>query len=236
VSGLVLAFDTATPDTAVAVCDAAGEPLAERLEGPEESGRPRHGVLLLKSVEEAIAEAGGWEAVERIAVGIGPGSFTGIRIGVATARALAQARGLELSAVPSTAALTAGISAAEGQARIAVIDARRNEIFAALQPPAAAVAEAPTVLGPADAAGLLAGLQGDAAPLAAGDGSVRFRSDLEAAGFEVLPDEDPSHRLSARHIAALARGFAVGSPADVRPLYLRRPDAERWHERHRGDR
>ena len=235
-SGVVLAFDTATPDTAVAACGPDGAVSAERLEGPGESGRPRHGVLLLALIEDVVGEAGGWGEVERIAVGIGPGSFTGIRIGVATARALAQARGLGLSAVPSTAALAAGIEAAPGRARIAVVDARRNEIFAAVLPGGAELAGPPAVLSPAEAGELLDGLQGGSAPLAAGDGSVRFRSDLEAAGIEVLADENPAHRLSARHIAALAPAFVSGSAADTKPLYLRRPDAERWHERDRGDR
>jgi tRNA A37 threonylcarbamoyladenosine modification protein TsaB len=116
-----------------------------------------------------------------------------------------------------------------------VIDARRGEIFAAVLPAGAEIAAPPEVLEPAAAGSLIDGLQGGSAPLAAGDGSVRFRGDLEAAGYEVLPDGDPAHRLSARHIAALAPAFATRSAAETKPLYLRRPDAERWHERNRGD-
>jgi tRNA threonylcarbamoyladenosine biosynthesis protein TsaB len=235
-SGIVLAFDTATPDTAAAVCAGDGALIAERLEGPGEGERPQHGTLLLGFVEALVEEAGGWERIDRIAVGVGPGSFTGIRIGVATARALAQARGIELSAVPSTAALAAGIEAPDDRVRVGVIDARRGEIFATVLPAGEGLAAAPQVLDPEGAATLLDGLQAGSAPLTAGDGSVRFRSDLEAAGFEVLPDGDPAHRLSARHIAALAPAFAARSAADTKPLYLRRPDAERWHERDRGDR
>lgn len=229
-SGLVLAFDTATPDTAVAVCDAGGTPLAERLEGPAEGGRPRHGARLLALVEEVVGAVGGWERIERLAVGVGPGSFTGIRIGVATARALVQARSLEISGVPTTAALASGIEA-RGRARAAVIDARRGEIFAAVQPLGSDLAEHPQVLVPGGAAVLLDGLQDGSPPLTAGDGSVRFRGEMEAAGFDVLPDGDPAHRLSARHVATLAPAFSVAALADVKPLYLRRPDAERWHER-----
>ncbi len=93
--------------------------------------------------------AGGWERVEAIAVGIGPGSFTGIRIGVATARALAQARGLPVAGVPTTAALAAGIGAGAGERpRLGCVDARRGELFAALLRPGAAIAEAPLVLAP----------------------------------------------------------------------------------------
>ena len=107
-TGLTLAFDTATPDTAVALCDGA-ELLGERLEGPDENGRPDHAPALLPLIDELVGGAGGWEAIGTIAVGVGPGSFTGTRIGVATARALAQARELPLAGVPSTASLAAGI-------------------------------------------------------------------------------------------------------------------------------
>ena len=225
---LTLALDTATPDTAVAVCDGA-EALAERLVGPDPSGRPSHGHALLGLIAELVEGAGGWERIGTIAVGIGPGSFTGIRIGVATARGLAQARGLPVAAVPSTAALAAGMPDPE-RARLAVIDARRGEIFAALLAPGAALAEEPAVLAPEDVAELF---QGRARPLAGGDGAVRFRDALEAAGAEVLAEGDPANRISARLVSALAPTVGTGDPEDVKPLYLRRPDAERWHERDR---
>jgi tRNA threonylcarbamoyladenosine biosynthesis protein TsaB len=226
---LILGIDTATADTAVAVCSEA-EPLAEERIGPEPGGRPRHARALLSLVERVLEPAGGWEAVDRIAVGIGPGSFTGIRIGVATARALAQARGLPLAGVESTAALAAGIEPGAGRERMAVIDARRGEVYAALAAAGESVAGEPIVARPAELGGALGGSGGS---LAAGDGAVRFRDELEAAGFEVLPDEDPAHRLSARHVCALGRMAAGGPPRDTRPLYLRRPDAERWRERDR---
>ena len=229
---LTLALDTATPDTAVAVCDGS-EALAEGLVGPDPGGRPSHGHALLGLIAELVEGAGGWDRIGTIAVGVGPGSFTGIRIGVATARGLAQARGLPLAAVPSTATLAAGIPAPPERARLAVIDARRGEIFAALLAPGAALAEAPAVLAPEDVAQLF---QGRAKPLAAGDGAVRFRDALEAAGAEVLADQDPANRISARLVSALAPTVGAGDPEDVRPLYLRRPDAERWHEQNRGDR
>jgi tRNA threonylcarbamoyladenosine biosynthesis protein TsaB len=234
---LTVAFDTATADTTVAVCEGP-EAVAERRVGPEPGGRPRHGSALLAIVEELVGGAGGWERVGLIAVGIGPGSFTGIRIGVATARALAQARGLPVAAVQSTASLAAGIPSADGDGRprLAVIDARRDEAFAAVLGPGAPLAGEPQVLGPDGLAEFAGSLGSGVSPLAAGDGAVRFRGDLEAVGVEVLPDEDPAHRLSARLVAALAPAFGAGDAADVKPLYLRRPDAERWRERNRRDR
>jgi tRNA threonylcarbamoyladenosine biosynthesis protein TsaB len=234
VSGLTIAFDTATPDTAVAVCDGA-EALAERLTGPDGNGRPVHGTALLPLIDELVAGAGGWDAIGSIAVGIGPGSFTGTRIGVSTARALAQARGLPVAGVPSTATLAAGIPAADGRHRLAAIDARRGELFVALLAPDGERAGDPAVLAPEAVSGLFQGL---GSPLTAGDGAVRFRDELELGGADVLADGDPAHRISARLVSALAPvyGHGAGDPEDVKPLYLRRPDAERWRERNRGNR
>ncbi len=224
---MTLAIDTATPDT-VAGLSRGGEPISERRVGPGPDGRPRHGPALLAAAHEAVLAAGGWERVGRLAVGVGPGSFTGIRIGVATARALAQALALPVAGVETTAALAAGIPEVGDRARLAVIDARRDEVFVAILRPGEPVAGAPQVVRPEALAGAVPELAG---ALAAGDGAVRFRGELEAAGVEVLPDEHPAHRLSARHVCAASEAIEAGAPEDVKPLYLRRPDAERWRER-----
>jgi len=225
----ILGFDTATADTAVAVLD--GTEAMESLEGPSDAGRPAHGRVLLPAIERAVAEVGGWREIELIAVGIGPGSFTGLRIGVSTGRALAQARGLPLAAVASTAALAAGIAElpeAASRSRLALIDARRGEVFAAFDPgtgPRPPLAVAPGELAERLGAGELRGA------VAGGDGSIRFRPEIEAAGVEVLPDESPAHRLSARQICLLAAKTPPVEVEQLVPMYLRRPDAERWHER-----
>ena len=96
---------------------------------PEPGARPAHAARLLAAAEEALGAAGvGWEEVDRLAVGVGPGSFTGLRIGIATARALAQGRGLPLVGVSSLEALARGAAA---PLVLAVLDARRGEAFAA---------------------------------------------------------------------------------------------------------
>lgn len=229
---MILGFDTATADTAVAVTGDDGEGVIERTAGPGPDGRPAHASALLPAIAEMVTEAGGWGAIDLIAVGIGPGSFTGVRIGVSTARALAQSRGLPLAGVPTTAALAAGIADrpdAAGRPRLAVVDARRGEVFAALDPGSGTTGE-PIVCPPDRIAEVLgAGASGGA--LAAGDGSVRFRAEIEGAGFEVLPDGNPAHRLSARLNCMLGARASAGGPDEITPMYLRRPDAERWHER-----
>ena len=212
---MILGIDTATAATAAAVWDPGGT-AAERRDDPPEGQRPAHGARLLVLVEEVLAEAGaGWDAIGRIAVGVGPGGFTGLRLGVATARALAQARGLPLVGVSSLAALAAG---ADGRAErvVAVIDARRGEVFAAAPGEFEPLALAPVALAARVAPGTLA----------VGDGAVRFREELERAGAEVPAGDSPLHRVSALQVCRIG---AAGEPSDrdtLLPDYRREPDAK----------
>ena len=114
---------------------------------------------------------------------------------------------------------------------LAVLDARRSEVFAALYDGGDEVWE-PSVGSPEDLAARVGGLAGPV--LAVGDGAVRFRAEFEAFGVTVPPDEDGMHRVRARHVCLLAAGAEAGPPEDIKPTYLRRPDAELWRERDRG--
>ena len=231
---VVLGVDTATADAVVGVV-ADDEVLYEARVDPGPDGRPRHSQVLLPEIERGAEAAGGWESVDRIAVGIGPGSFTGLRIGIATARALAQARGIPIVPVGSLTALARGIvTSPEGGGRPAlpVIDARRGEAFAALVDEDGAELWLPFVAPPEELEDRVREL--DRAPLAAGDGALRFAAELEAAGATVAPPEDPIHRVAARHVCVVGEAAVEASPDQIQPLYLRPPDAKRWLERDRG--
>src|SRR5919106_2057854 len=161
---LVLGLDTATQDVVVGVIRDS-ESLIERRVPPGPNGKPRHAATLLPEVETAVEAAGGWTAVNRIAVGVGPGSFTGIRIGIATARALAQTLEKEIVPVSTPRALAAGIAErAPERLALAVIDARRGEIFVGLYGPDGKERWQPTPVSPEALAERLAALP--APPLA----------------------------------------------------------------------
>jgi tRNA threonylcarbamoyladenosine biosynthesis protein TsaB len=228
----ILGFDTATRATTVALLGDDGIAIERRDDpDPAPGTRPRHTTRLMPLIVEVMAAAGvGWDEIDRIAVGVGPGTLTGLRIGVATARALAAARSLELVGVSSLAALAAGaVEAADGcDAVAAVLDARRGEAFAAGWKLRAYGAHerllAPAALAPdALAAALDAGGR---RWLAVGDGAVEFRAVLEHSGARIPEDDSPLHRVSAVAHCRLARGLRPESPEEVRPQYLRLPDAE----------
>src|SRR5204863_8182248 len=123
--------------------------------------------------------AGGWEAVDAIAVGVGPGSFTGLRIGLATARALAQGLDKPVRPIGTLAALARGAQEherAESRATLAVLDARRGQAFAALYGSAGEELWPPLVATPDQLARRVEALA--SGPVAAGSGAVRFRGEL----------------------------------------------------------
>jgi tRNA threonylcarbamoyladenosine biosynthesis protein TsaB len=214
---ILVALDTATPATVAGVLRADGS-VVEARDDPPPGSRGEHASRLLPLIEQAL-EAIGWSAVERIAVGVGPGGFTGLRIGIATARALAQAHGLPLVPVGSLAVLAAG---SEGTVA-AVLDARRGEVFAAVYDSGRELV-APAALAPEALAARLKRL--DQPVQAVGDGAVRFRQELEGAGVAIPADDSSAHRISA---APLCRLGAVGEPAErdkLLPDYRREPDAK----------
>ena len=217
----LLGVDTSTSAASACVLRADGEwfevmPAPERLREP-----PAHASELMPAVAHVMTRAEvGWSDLDAIAVGVGPGMFTGLRIGIATARALAAARGLPLRPVSSLAALAAGV---QGPVRLPLIDARRGEVFGALYQGDERV-WAPFVIAPDELAGRLR--EDGFTPLAAGDGSIRFRQMLEEAGVEVEPDDSDAHVVRALHVCRLGADAEDRPPETVLPDYLRDPDAK----------
>lgn len=246
---IVLGFDTATQATAVGLRLDDGSTLQMR-DDPAPDVHPGHATRLLSMAVELLAQAGlPWSAVQRIAVGVGPGRFTGLRVGIATARGLAQSLSAELVGVSSLHALAlpamhdTGAPAGHGAqgvdptsaAVIAVIDARRSEAFAG-----GYVGEAeillPSALRPAELEGIVAQLEGHGAPAgqrwrAVGDGALLYAEELRAAGVDVAEPRSPLHLLDGAAVCELA-GLAAPSPAGtdalaaILPDYRRSPDAK----------
>jgi tRNA threonylcarbamoyladenosine biosynthesis protein TsaB len=193
---LILAFDTATDVATSALVD-DGEVLGERVS---------RAVTLLEDVDALLRQAGARTGnLDGLAVGIGPGSFTGVRIGLATARGLALGLEIPVAGVSTLAALAAGAPGATP-----VIDARRREVFV--------LRDEPRVLLPSE-------LKPAAGELLVGSGAVRYRELFEVAGASVPPDDDDRHLPRARFHAKLAENFTAAE--NVEPLYLRAPDADR---------
>lgn len=239
----ILAFDTATRATTVSL-SGVGNVVYTARDDPPAGERPGHATRLLPLTAMVLDRAGaGWEDIDRIAVGVGPGTFTGLRIGIATARALARARGIPLVGVSTLQSLalagpravvtlkgqdpggtTAGLDVV-----LAVLDARRGEVFAASwRMDEVEDYESALLLPRAFAPETLANLVTPLGPttLAIGDGAVAFREVLERSGAFIPDDDSQLHRVTATNHCRLAAGVQPGPPDEVRPDYLRAPDAE----------
>jgi tRNA threonylcarbamoyladenosine biosynthesis protein TsaB len=193
---LTLAFDTATSFASVALVE-DGTLLGES------SSRA---VAVLDDADDLFHDARRAKAeLDALVVGTGPGSFTGMRLGLATARALAFALGVPAAGVSSLHALAAGFPGA-----VPVIDAGRREVFTLR-------ADEPVCLKPEDI---------ELAPgtVCVGDGALRYREVLETKGAEIPTGAVAPHTPRARFHVQLADVF--GPAEEIEPLYLRIPDAE----------
>jgi tRNA threonylcarbamoyladenosine biosynthesis protein TsaB len=209
---LILALDASTPVTTVALARGNGrEVLAEvslTARGASET--------LLPAIHAALDLAGeDLGSVGRVLAGVGPGTFTGIRIAAATARALSAGAGIPLSKNSTLDALAAPARSYSGDV-LAVLDARRGQVFARRYSEAG-----PTTgiycLTPED-------LSVEGGPLVVGDGAVRYRGALSGLG-RIPPEDSPLHKVTAvGHV--ISADLSPVSPDELVPIYIREPDAE----------
>ena len=224
---IVLSIDTSTSATTVGLALADGRVLEAR-DDPSPTEHPGHATCLLELVDGLLTRGDlDYSQLQRIAVGLGPGTFTGLRVGVATARGLAHSLALDLVGVSSLAALAVGALAECQQGAggvLAVIDARRGEAFVAAYAGERQLS-APQALSPAALVDLLQELPGGPW-LAVGDGALRFERELRDAGA-VVPNKDSQlHLISAVALCDLALNAPIPEPRMILPEYCRRPDAE----------
>jgi len=212
---LLLAFDTATPAVTVALYDTERRlTLATR----DRVDARRHGELLLPAIDEVLRAAGvGKERLGAIAVGAGPGPYTGLRVGLATAVALGHALGIPVHGVCTLdgiahAARTAGLCGPF----VAATDARRKEVYWARYDESGGRVDGPRVDRPAEIADEVRGLA------AVGAGALLY-PEVFAAPAPGLPEHQSAAALAAFAAGVLAAGGELPAPV---PLYLRRPDAE----------
>lgn len=223
--GPILAFDTATSATVVGL-SVGGELICELADRPTDGERPRHAERLLALCDQALVSAElSWADLARIAVGIGPGTFTGLRIGVATAQGLAQASDAELVAVSTLEALALPARLTEPALQVAAVgDARRGEAYIAAWAPDRKQTVTDQACPPQQLVAVLAA--DDAATIAVGDGALIFRKVLEIGSIAVPDDQSSLHQLTGAALCQLAAGSEpIGLEALV-PRYVRQPDAE----------
>jgi tRNA threonylcarbamoyladenosine biosynthesis protein TsaB len=243
---ILLALETATDLVGAALLRSDGG-VAER----SHVGGRAHAELLAPAIEEVCGLAGcRLEEVDALAVDLGPGLFTGLRVGVATAKALGQALGVGVLGVSSLDVLAAGAVEAAPDRRsarvVAVVDARRGEVFAAAYDfgsdgdgpdPAAVRTDRAVALPPDELVAWCDALAVDGPVLVVGDGAVRYLEllavrpgvDAGLAGSVTAPSPAVLARLAARRLAG---GATPSAPGDVVPDYRRPADARiNWEER-----
>jgi tRNA threonylcarbamoyl adenosine modification protein YeaZ len=199
---LVLALDTATPTLVAGLARWSADGVAEVLAERSVPSGTRHAELLTPAIRGVLADAGlALAEVETVLTGLGPGPFTGLRVGVVTAAGLADARGLPAVGVCSLDAIGSG-------ARTVVTDARRKEVYWAAYAADGTRTGGPGVVRPEELTA--------AGPFV---GDARFG---ERLGAPIAPAEVTTAGLLRAAAAQLAD---PGSAGPLLPLYLRRPDA-----------
>jgi len=200
---VILAFDTATPLVTVAIHD--GSDLAVELTSAE---KLKHGEQLAPLIEQALDQAGlVRQDLTAIAVGVGPGPFTGLRVGLVTARTLGFVLELPVYGVCSLDVIAVEAAPSAGQPFVVATDARRKEVYLASYDETGRRIDGPDVLRPAEAA---------TDKLTFGEGAVLYPEAFPHSAAPTRPSAGWLARAVAEELAELY---------DPEPLYLRRPDA-----------
>jgi tRNA threonylcarbamoyladenosine biosynthesis protein TsaB len=214
----ILAIDTALD--ACAACVLAPEP-AEPIAAESIAMERGHAEALLPLVERIVAKVeGGFAAIDRVAVTIGPGSYTGLRVGIAAARAIGLAAGVPVVGVTTLSALIAPLVSSEKRRVLgAAIDARHGQFYFQMVAPGGRTVIPPTLIGLREAIRLI----GTGPVTLTGSGAAAIAVEALTTGIDVLVQ----HPAGAPDVAWVARLGRAADPAQAlpTPLYLRAPDA-----------
>ncbi len=209
---LILALDASTPVTTVALARENGRQVLAEISVTARGASE----TLLPAIHAALDLTGeDLGSVERVLAGVGPGTFTGIRIAAATARSLSSGTGIPLSKNSTLDALAAP-ALAFSQEVLAVLDARRGQVFARRYSEAGPTTDI-YCLRPEE-------LSVEGELFVVGDGAVRYREELSGLG-RIPPEGSPLHRVTAVGHLISADLTPVG-PEELVPIYVREPDAE----------
>lgn len=213
----ILAIDTALPAVSACVLDHdAEEPLASETLAMERG----HAEAIMPLIERVMSKVeGGFSTIDRVAVAVGPGSFTGIRIGLAAGQAIALARKAEVVGVSTLAALAAPLILEEFDGVVAAaIDARHGKVYVAAFGPDGRALLTPRRAGAHEALRAL----GDGPLLLVGSGAELLAKEARARGVttKIVSEQ------ASPDIAYVARLGLAARPetAPARPLYLKEPD------------
>jgi tRNA threonylcarbamoyladenosine biosynthesis protein TsaB len=215
---ILLALESASSACSVAVCDDAGAVLGRS--GADGTGQADR---LVELIDRALGAAEvRYQDLDVIAVNHGPGSFTGVRAGVAAARALALALARPVIAVNALEALAAAVGAQASGTIVAALDARRGQVYVQMFDHRLAALGAPSALAPEEVR-----LDAAAAPVhLVGSGAALLGARLaEAPPVLAASVEADAVAVARRALARLAAGERPSAGRAVRPLYLRPPDA-----------
>jgi tRNA threonylcarbamoyladenosine biosynthesis protein TsaB len=233
---LLLGIDTSTRRVGVALGGASGMRAALELGGACDDGPPRHAEELAPALAFLTERSGvEWSHISAVAVAIGPGMFTGLRVGVTTAKVLAQALRIPVIPIPSLDLIAYPLRYA-GSLVVPIMDARRNEVYYAMYQPVPGGIQriGEYELGSVHDVTAELSARADEA-LVCGDGAQRFADafgDVERIELAGPGHSAPSLTALIELASARYEREEFCAPADVTPLYLRRSDAEiAWDHR-----